>query len=517
MAEPAGDGAIEETEDQIPEKKPLLSKNGSTESEDANRKTESRRQKGQQKIHVDGTGSSVRYKCLWGLFYTLCFISGQYINFEILKIPCSLTSSPKSSRKNSQSSTKKFFSVIAVIPFVIKVIVCVGYVATALFVDGLTVANASLPKTIAFHSNRNDCNLPEEHWKFTTAVSISSVAAIFSYGLMTVFILIFANIIQCASHKYRSKEEGSTGCHQTTRSDALSEYSSTEEDSRKEGLREHGTRDRDREQGSKDRDREPTRDRDREPGTETENQGPRQRTRDREPGTETGNKEPGTETENKEPGTETENKEPGTVTEKKEPGTATENKKPRAKTEKKEPGTETETEKKEPGTETENKEPETETENKEPGTETEKKEPGTETESKEPETETENKEPGTETEKKEPGTETEKKEPGTETEKKEPGTGTETEKKEQGARNRDREQGKRDQDSKTQNSRKQSNKGSCSEYIQKLWDSDLSPYNDTSNNDMSAKETAYFFINYSVLLVLFLCSCVTMSVLFTTT
>ena len=81
----------------------------------------------------------------------------------------------------------------------------------------------------------------------------------------------------------------------------------------------------------------------------------------------------------------------------------------------------------------------------------------------------------------------------------------------------DGEQGARDRNSNRQNSREHisseaehsSNKSSCSEYIQKLWGSDLSPYNDNSNNKMSGKETAYFFINYSVVLVLFICSSVT--------
>ena len=222
MAEPARDVGVEEDE-------PLLrsTHNDSTESE-----ISTTRQRDQQNSSVDGTGGSVWYKCplkvhfprsghkyLWRFFYTLCFITGQYINFEILKILCS----PKFSRK----TVEKFVSVAAMIPFVIQVIVCVGYVATALFVDGLTVANASLPKTIAFHHHRNDCILPEEHWKFTTAVSTSSVAAIFSYGLMTVFILFLANFIQCccASREHRSEEEASTGRHQTASSNASNAFS----------------------------------------------------------------------------------------------------------------------------------------------------------------------------------------------------------------------------------------------------------------------------------------------------
>ncbi len=61
---------------------------------------------------------------------------------------------------------EKFVSVAAMIPFVIQVIVCVGYVATALFVDGLTVANASLPK--------NDCFSPSQERLHSNQKSIGS-------------------------------------------------------------------------------------------------------------------------------------------------------------------------------------------------------------------------------------------------------------------------------------------------------------------------------------------------------
>ena len=121
MAELAGDGGIGETEDKdtISPVQSLLSvkatsnHNGSPESADGKQKTATLRQKlspprqtVQQKSSVDGTGGSVWYEHLWIIFYTFCIISGQYINFEILKILCSPKSSPTSSRKHSESSTK---------------------------------------------------------------------------------------------------------------------------------------------------------------------------------------------------------------------------------------------------------------------------------------------------------------------------------------------------------------------------------------------------------------------------
>ena len=118
----------------------------------------------------------------WSFFYGFCFLTGQYINFEILSFSDTLV------------------SVVALTPFVGQLIVYLGYVATAFLVEGFTIANVSLTVAVNTSSTDNDsidCMLPQEHWKFSTAVTISAIAAIFSYGLMTSFVLIFANVIQC--------------------------------------------------------------------------------------------------------------------------------------------------------------------------------------------------------------------------------------------------------------------------------------------------------------------------------
>ena len=57
---------------------------------------------------------------------------------------------------------------------------CTGYVGTALVIEGLRIANHSFPINITDNDSIK-CTLPQEHWKFTTAVTISAIAAISSY------------------------------------------------------------------------------------------------------------------------------------------------------------------------------------------------------------------------------------------------------------------------------------------------------------------------------------------------
>ena len=74
---------------------------------------------------------------------------------------------------------------------------CSGYVGTVLVIEGLRIANHS---SINITDNDSiNCMLPQEHWKFTTALTISAIAAISSYCLMTFVILIPVNIIRCYS------------------------------------------------------------------------------------------------------------------------------------------------------------------------------------------------------------------------------------------------------------------------------------------------------------------------------
>ena len=142
----------------------------------------------------------------WSLFYVLCFLSGQYINFEILN-----------NRSPLQSSCKKIFSVIALIPFIGQIVVCIGYVGTAIAVEGVTIANVSYNDSSTGNGS-NICTLPQEHWKFTTAITISTIAAFSSYSLMTFFVLIPVNGCCCCN------DDCCTAYRKALRDSALSPY-----------------------------------------------------------------------------------------------------------------------------------------------------------------------------------------------------------------------------------------------------------------------------------------------------
>ena len=167
---------------------------------------------GKQERNATGCAACIKksVSCMmskWSLFYVFCFLSGQYINFEILNDPSS-----------QQSSCKKFFSVIALIPFFCQIFFCIGYVGTALAVEGFTIANASYNVSSTGYDSII-CMLPQEHWKFTSAITISTFAAFFSYSLMTFFVLIPVNSILCCSSK-----DCCTAYGKALRDSALSPY-----------------------------------------------------------------------------------------------------------------------------------------------------------------------------------------------------------------------------------------------------------------------------------------------------
>ena len=105
----------------------------------------------------------------------------------------------------------------------------VGYVGAALLIEGLTIANVSYA-----NSNVNDsivCTLPQEHWKFTTAITISTFAAFFSYSLMTFFVLIPVNSILCCSSECCCSNGCCTAYRKVLSDSALSPYNDDDESS----------------------------------------------------------------------------------------------------------------------------------------------------------------------------------------------------------------------------------------------------------------------------------------------
>ena len=96
---------------------------------------------------VNGREKHMDMSVFWKFF---CLLAGQYINYE-------------------RSPKWKCFSVFGLVWFVLQLIVCSGYVGTVLAIEGLRIANHSFPINIT-DNNSTDCKLPQEHWKFTTAV-----------------------------------------------------------------------------------------------------------------------------------------------------------------------------------------------------------------------------------------------------------------------------------------------------------------------------------------------------------
>ena len=73
--------------------------------------------------------------------------------------------------------------------FVVMFLVCICHFGVAITLEVCRITNSS-----CILNETNNCTLPHEYWKISTAVTLSTFAASVSYVLMTVFILIPANI-----------------------------------------------------------------------------------------------------------------------------------------------------------------------------------------------------------------------------------------------------------------------------------------------------------------------------------
>ena len=105
----------------------------------------------------------------------------------------------------------------------------IGYVGTALSIEVCTIANITYTTSIG--NDKIICMLPQEHWKFTTAVTISTFAAFFSYSLMTFFVLIPVNSIRCCSSKCCCSNGCCTTYGKALRDSALSPYNDDDKSS----------------------------------------------------------------------------------------------------------------------------------------------------------------------------------------------------------------------------------------------------------------------------------------------
>ena len=116
-------------------------------------------------------------KCFFYIFYFFCSLSGQYSSGQY----------PFFSAK--QRRYQMVFSIIGCICFIGHSIIYIVYAGVTVTVEVIRIGNFSE----VINSTENDsiiCALPQEHWKFTTAIFFSTFSAFFSYIIITVFILI---------------------------------------------------------------------------------------------------------------------------------------------------------------------------------------------------------------------------------------------------------------------------------------------------------------------------------------
>ena len=132
-----------------------------------------RDQRGQQagrKISTNATKCDYCVKFLNGIFTFLCWFCGLFF-----------------------AENNKWCVAICQWPtFLIMLLVCLCHFVIAITLEVCRITNSS-----CILNETDNCTLPHEYWKISTAVTLSTFAASLSYILMTVFILIPANKCRC--------------------------------------------------------------------------------------------------------------------------------------------------------------------------------------------------------------------------------------------------------------------------------------------------------------------------------
>ena len=128
-------------------------------------------------------GLSSCHAIFFHVFYIFCFISGQFIFTE---------------EQLKESKIKKVFSGLGLVLFFSQVCIYFGHVGTAIAVEGCRIGNVSFTTNMnSTDLNESNCLLPQEHWKFSTAITLGTIAAFLSYGSITFYILIPA--VECCT------------------------------------------------------------------------------------------------------------------------------------------------------------------------------------------------------------------------------------------------------------------------------------------------------------------------------
>ena len=92
--------------------------------------------------------------------------------------------------------------------FIVHSGIYIVYAGVTVTVEVIRIGNFSE----VINSAENDliiCALPQEHWKFTTAIFFSTFSAFFSYIIITVFILIPSNCTACCCRENDKKSDRS--------------------------------------------------------------------------------------------------------------------------------------------------------------------------------------------------------------------------------------------------------------------------------------------------------------------
>ena len=113
----------------------------------------------------------------WSLFYFFCFLSGQYVNVE--------------NTEERPSTKRKCVSVVGLILLIGQLFLHLSHVGIAMVVEGFRIGNVN----ITTNDDLVQCILP---WKLSSAITISTIAAFWSY-LFFVIILMSADGILCCS------------------------------------------------------------------------------------------------------------------------------------------------------------------------------------------------------------------------------------------------------------------------------------------------------------------------------
>ena len=172
-------------------------------------------------------------KLCWCIYLLFCFLAGQYINFKTTK------------------RWYQLFSFFGYVWFVVQLFVCLSYVGAVgtieglRILEGLRIYNYSYFINITVNNTFNEtieCLLPDEHWKFSTAVTVSSIAAFLSYVLMTMLVLIPVDISRCCRDEFCSSGccpdqcccsiIACIRCKEALRHDSLSLYEDEDESSK---------------------------------------------------------------------------------------------------------------------------------------------------------------------------------------------------------------------------------------------------------------------------------------------